>query len=108
MLSSAYALNVTSAPPSHTNANHAARDIKAVATIFLMLLIIDIAIMIFAIYATVKCSEAKKWSALIPILIIACMILLPGIGGILAIGMIIYYFTGGCGANREALKFQYY
>jgi hypothetical protein len=82
------------------------RTVSSIVSVFLLLLVIDIAIMIFAIYAVIKCSEVKKWPAYVPILIVLA-IMLPGIGFTIAIGVIIYYFASGCNSQQK-LAFSFY
>lgn len=110
MLSTAYALSVKSAAsPTGAVTPQEKHAVDSIVTIFLLLLIVDIAIMIFAIYAVIKCSEAKHWPAYVPILLVLAMIMVPGIGGMLAIGIIIYYFASGCSsASQQKLAFSFY
>ena len=117
MLSTAYALSVKStASPTRDNGAFNANDavtpndkhaVKAIVTIFLLLLVFDIAVMIFAIYAVIKCSEVKKWPAYVPILLVLAMIMLPAFGNAIAIGIIIYYFASGCNSQQK-LAFSFY
>jgi hypothetical protein len=107
MLSTAYALTVKStASPTGVVTPQEKRTVSAIVSVFLLLLVIDIAIMIFAIYAIIKCSEVKKWPAYVPILIVLA-IMLPGIGFTIAIGVIIYYFASGCNSQQK-LAFSFY
>ena len=108
MLSTAYALSVKStASPTGVVTPQEKHAVKAVVSIFLLLLVVDIAIMIFAIYAVIKCSEFKRWPAYVPILLVLAMIMLPGIGSTIAIGIIIYYFASGC-HSQPKLAFSFY
>lgn len=108
MLSTAYALSVKStASPTGVVTPQDKRDVKAIVTIFLLLLVFDIAVMIFAIYAVIKCSEFKRWPAYVPILLVLAMIMLPAFGNAIAIGIIIYYFASGC-HSQPKLAFSFY
>lgn len=108
MLSTAYALSVKStASPTGVVTPQEKHAVSAIVSVFLLLLVIDIAIMIFAIYAVIKCSEVKKWPAYVPILLVLAMIMLPGIGWTIAIGVIIYYFASGCNSQQK-LAFSFY
>jgi|LakMenEpi03Aug12_release.lakeMendotaPanAssembly.Ray.scaffolds.fasta_scaffold388119_2 hypothetical protein len=108
MLSTAYALSVKStASPTGAVTPEEKYAVNAIVSIFLLLLVVDIAIEIFAIYALIKCSEVKKWPAYVPILLVLAMIMLPGIGWTIAIGVIIYYFASGCNSQQK-LAFSFY
>lgn len=108
MLSTAYALSVKStASPTGVVTPQEKHAVNTIVTVFLLLLVIDIAIMIFAIYAVIKCSEVKHWPAYVPILLVLAMIMLPGIGWTIAIGVIIYYFASGC-SSQPKLAFSFY
>ena len=108
MLSTAYALSVKStASPTGVVTPQEKHAVSAIVSVFLLLLVIDIAVMIFAIYAVIKCSEVKQWPAYVPILLVLAMIMLPGIGSTIAIGIIIYYFASGC-HSQPKLAFSFY
>ena len=123
MLSTAYALSVKS-NASPTGGVITSQDKQAVSAIgvvtpeqkqavneiifvFLRLLVIDIVTIIFAIHLVTKCSEVKRWPAYGPILLVLSMIMLPGIGTPIAIGVIIYYFASGC-KSPQKLAFSFY
>lgn len=108
MLSTAYLLHLKStSSPTGFVSPHEKKLVKDMVTIAILLLLVDIAIMIFAIYAVIKCSEAKKWPTYVPILVVLAMLMLPGLGGMIAIGFVIYYFAAGCGSQPK-LAFSFY
>ena len=68
--------------------------------------IIDLVVLIFAIHYILECAKNNKWNPLITLLLIM-MLFLPGIGGALAIAIIIYGVTGGC-KPAQPLSFSFF
>jgi hypothetical protein len=108
MFSTAYALHLkTVSPPKGTTTEDEKKLIQELVAVFVMLLIVDVVITMFAIYATIRVSEVNNWPAYVPILLVLIMIMFPAGGGILAISMIIYYFTTVC-ESQPKLAFSFY
>ncbi len=112
MLSTAYALSVRATSPTVTDPQSSivvakSKTTNKIVSVFLLLLVVDIAVMIFAIYAIIKCSEFKQWPSYVPILLVLAMIMLPGVGWVIAVGAIIYYFASGC-HSQPKLAFSFY
>ena len=86
--------NPQQVPTETSSAPHRSR---ALIAMFVLLIIVDIAILVFAVHYILECSKAHKWSPMVTLLLIA-MLFAPGIGGLLSIAIIIYGLTGGCKA----------
>ena len=72
-----------------------------VTGLVLFLIVLQIALVCFAIYALIKCSHIlPTWA----IVLLAIGMFMPWIGGAIALGIIIYYFVE-CKGKGEAFYF---
>ena len=79
---------------------------KRVLAVIAVLLIIDILILIFTIYAIMECSKAHGWDSFVTFLLIACLFV-PGLGAIIGISIIIYYFVSCRHATAPKAQFRF-
>lgn len=64
---------------------------RGIVVIFILLLILDVLIIIFTIQSLLFCSKVHKWDSLVTFLLIVSLFI-PGVGGIVGLSIIIYYF----------------
>lgn len=74
---------------SYNQSSGTGAALGTVAAIFIVLLIIDIVLLVFAVHFTMKCSKANNWPGWVTFLLIVSFFI-PYIGGALSLGMIIY------------------
>ena len=81
---------------------------KRIMTIIIILFIIDILIFVFTIHAIMQCSKAHGWDSLVTFFLIASLFV-PGLGTIIGISIIIYYFVS-CRhtAPKAQFRFKFY
>lgn len=109
MLSTAYIITQKQSPEMTNQGivvrpipHHAVRDILLV---FVLLLVIDIAILVYAIHSAISCGQANNWPTLVVLLLILLMFA-PGVGFVVQLGVIIYHLASGC--DKPKLAFSFY
>jgi hypothetical protein len=80
-----------------------AGEARAFVLVFILLLVIDLALLVYTLYCLFECKLAWYWN----VLILLCLFT-PGLGFITSIAVIVYHYTTCRKTSAPAFEFEFF
>ena len=102
-LSTIYAMQMN-ASVANTGQQMQAKVAKDFMYTLIVLMVLDLTVLLYAIYCLVECSQNGSWPPYLTILLFILMFV-PGLGFATALGVIVYHLAIGCSKPKLAFSF---